>query len=110
MSTIASLTGHRPKNQSLMLNNFTSLNNMPSYFSGPGNRNGERLNTMGHSSLSPSHKSMRQKNKEKEASMGSTSLLNTSSLIHYGKLYDNLDNQSININKKSRPSMSTMFP
>ncbi len=77
MSTIASLTGHRPRNASLMLNNFTT-----NICQGVQDRNSRQV--FAHSTLSPKNK----QGGRKHISMGSTSLLNTSSLIHYGNLYD----------------------
>ena len=83
MSTIASLTNSRPKHATLLLNNLTST--LPAY-GGEGPSGATRHhNTHAYSSMSPGR---HEKNRghyrgKKGVSIGSTSLLNTSSLIHY---------------------------
>lgn len=79
MSTIASLTGSRPKQSTLLLNNMTA--NLPSF--APAMSRQQQINP--YSSLSPSR--LRSHRPQyvggKRVSVGSSSLLNTSSLIHY---------------------------
>ena len=82
MSTIASLTGSRPKHATLLLNNLTST--LPAYGGGPSGAT-RHHNTHAYSSMSPGRQEKSRGNNrgKKGVSIGSTSLLNTSSLIHY---------------------------
>lgn len=79
MSTIASLTGSRPKHSTLHLSNNLATMNVPTYI--PSLRHLSINNP--YSSLSPSRQMGDYRVRGDGKRVGSTSLLNTSSLIHY---------------------------